>query len=152
MRRFTLNIQTIRPPSPEPIEEPEPEPVAPEPMAVDSPVVEEQPKSRLSSRTLFLADTLGFLPTNFIDDVINAMNSLIYEALGEVEKFLQTNLSDSPEVIIQVLIIPGFTYVLSSFRLSMSLRHCTKAPSTSISTSLRCLHSATSFRSPQTCA
>ena len=95
MRRFTLNIL---PRDPAPLVE-EQVPVV-EDTPILAPVVEKEPRktSRLDAHTVFLADTLGFLPTNFIDDVINAMNSLIYEALGEVEKFLQDKFTERPDV------------------------------------------------------
>ena len=126
MRRFTLNIL---PRDAAPLVEEEPIPVVeekPEPV----PVIEEKPKSsRLNAQTVFLADTLGFLPTNFIDDVINAMNSLIYEALGEVEKFLQDKFAETPEVAEKVRsrsVLSIASFALDYIRNSNFIRKCSR--------------------------
>ncbi|KAJ3412872.1 hypothetical protein HDV05_008808 [Chytridiales sp. JEL 0842] len=45
-----------------------------------------------------LAEHFGFVPTEFIDDVINAMNELVYQAMEEFQAFVENEGGDELEV------------------------------------------------------
>lgn len=47
--------------------------------------------------TEILTDIFEFVPTQILDTIINAMNSLIYEAIAEVEKYIEEQLGQGPK-------------------------------------------------------
>jgi hypothetical protein len=43
------------------------------------------------------ADHFGFLPTQFVDDVINGVNDLVAQAMSELERVIELQLGASPD-------------------------------------------------------
>ena len=68
-------------------------------IAVQKPLNSAKPQEQNTLPSMeLLTEYFGFCPIDFVDDIINAVNDLLYKAMDELERMIRTALEDSEEV------------------------------------------------------